>query len=155
MYLLFISLLKLSCCWFDFYLSMLAFRKQARWNIKCEMLHKTPQMLTAYKKRKKNSSFCCNSAFNVSFCILKHADRSLIQLKALGVFAVESNAQSIDPSVWHTGCRVHTFESGILFFIKCLQNILEKQDVCVHTTNFHETNQINQINKDSVLWVNR
>lgn len=43
------------------------------------------------------------------------------------------------------------FESGILFFIKCLQNILEKQDVCVHTTNFHVTNQINQINKDSVL----
>lgn len=39
---------------------------------------------------------------------LKTADRCLAQLKALRVFAVESNAQSIDPSVWHTGCRVHT-----------------------------------------------
>lgn len=132
MYLLFISLLKLSCCWFDFYLSMLAFRKQARWNIKCEMLHKTPQMLTAYKKRKKISSFCCNSAFNVSFCILKHADRSLIQLKTLGVFAVESNAQSIDPSVWHTGCRVHSFWVRNTIFYKMFTKHLGKTG-CLRT----------------------
>lgn len=42
-------------------------------------------------------------------------------------------------------------ESGLLVFTEGLQNILEKWDVCVHITNFYETNQINQINKNSVL----
>jgi len=49
---MFISLLMLSSCWFDFYHSALAFRKGVSWSIKWEVLHETPQILTAYKKKK-------------------------------------------------------------------------------------------------------